>query len=131
MNRRDFVVSTFAGAVGLCAAPTLIGQRKPMEPDLAKLVDGAGLKVFNRTASKIVDGARNGVHLNAAANDGVAYVPGIELANGTIEIDLKGKDVQGQSFVGVAFHGVDGTTLDAVYFRPFNFKTEDADRRSH
>ena len=35
------------------------------------------------------------------------------------------------SFVGVAFHGVDGTTYDAIYFRPFNFKTEDAGRRSH
>ena len=41
---------------------------------------------------------------------------------------MKGKDVQGASFVGVAFHGVDGTTYDAIYFRPFNFKTEDQAR---
>ena len=37
---------------------------------------------------------------------------------------MKGKDVQGASFVGVAFHGIDGTTYDAIYFRPFNFKTK-------
>jgi hypothetical protein len=37
--------------------------------------------------------------------------------------------IQGQSFVGVAFHGVDGTTYDAIYFRPFNFRTEDPARR--
>jgi hypothetical protein len=36
-----------------------------------------------------------------------------------------------QSFVGVAFHGVDGTTYDAIYFRPFNFKTDDPVRRIH
>jgi hypothetical protein len=37
--------------------------------------------------------------------------------------------VQQQSFVGVAFHGVDGTTYDAIYFRPFNFRAEDPARR--
>jgi hypothetical protein len=58
-------------------------------------------------------------------------LPEIEFTNGTIEFDLKGKDVLQQSFVGVAFHGVDGTTYDAVYFRPFNFKATDAARRSH
>jgi hypothetical protein len=58
-------------------------------------------------------------------------LPEIEFTNGTIEFDLKGKDVLQQSFVGVAFHGVDGTTYDAVYFRPFNFKAADAARRSH
>ena len=36
-----------------------------------------------------------------------------------------------QSFVGVAFHGVDEKTLDAVYFRPFNFHATDSVRRIH
>jgi hypothetical protein len=36
-----------------------------------------------------------------------------------------------QSFVGIAFHGQDLNTYDAVYFRPFNFKSEEAIRRSH
>jgi hypothetical protein len=51
--------------------------------------------------------------------------------NGAIECDIKGKDVQQQSFVGVAFHGVDGTTFDAIYFRPFNFRAKDPVSRSH
>ena len=34
---------------------------------------------------------------------------------------MKGKNLQGQSFVGVAFHLIDGKTFDAIYFRPFNF----------
>src|SRR5207249_1314649 len=53
----------------------------------------------------------------------------------TIEPDLaalaEGNDVQQQSFVGVAFHGVDGTTYDAIYFRPFNFRAVDPARRIH
>ncbi len=67
--------------------------------------------------------------MNESPGDGVAYLPGIEFVNGAIEFDVKGKDVQQQSFVGVAFHGVDGTTYDAIYFRPFNFRTEDQARR--
>src|SRR5205823_4137338 len=29
------------------------------------------------------------------------------------------------------FHGVDEQTFDDVYFRPFNFKTDDTARRAH
>jgi hypothetical protein len=100
-----------------------------MEPDLAGLAAARGLDAFNRSASSLADGARKGVRLNEVPGDGVAYLKGVEFGNGTIELDIRGKDVPQQSFVGVAFHGVDGTTYDAIYFRPFNFKTEDAARR--
>jgi hypothetical protein len=75
------------------------------------------------------DVTKTGARLNEAPGDGVAYLEGIEFANGTIELDVRGKDVQQQSFVGIAFHGVDQATYDAVYFRPFNFKAEDPARR--
>jgi hypothetical protein len=128
MNRRDFVVSTFAYAVGLSTASRVLAQTKPTTPDLGAISAGKGLTVFNRTATNFTDGARKGIRLSAAEGDGVAYVDGVTLANGTIEFDVKGKDAQGQSFVGIAFHGVDGTTYDGIYFRPFNFKTEDKAR---
>jgi hypothetical protein len=38
--------------------------------------------------------------------------------------------VQG-SFVGVAFRVQDAKTYDAVYFRPFNFRAADPDRKAH
>lgn len=129
MNRRDFVISTVACAAGLSTASRIAGQTKAIERDLAALADGKGLNVFNRRASSFNDGAKKGVRLTESLGDGVAYVQGIEFANGTIEIDLKGKDVQQQSFVGVAFHGVDRMTYDAIYFRPFNFRAEDPARR--
>jgi len=89
------------------------------------------LEVFNRTVSSLHDGARAGVHLSEGAGEGPAYLRQIELGNGTIELDIRGKDIPQQSFVGVAFHGVDGTTYDAIYFRPFNFKTDDPVRHAH
>src|SRR5213592_3187487 len=124
MSRQVLVISTFVCAVGLCAAASKVaGQQQAIEPE--------GLKVFNRSVSSLSDGARKGVRLSEHAGDGVAYLQGVEFTNGTIELDVRGKDVPQQSFVGVAFHGVDGTTYDAIYFRPFNFKTDDSVRHAH
>ena len=128
MNRRDFVISTVAGAVGF-ATVRIAGQTKAVEHDLAALAGGKGLNVHNRSASSFTDGSRKGARLSANSGDGIAYLPGVQFTNGMIEIELKGKDVQQQSFLGVAFHGVDATTYDAIYFRPFNFRTEDQARR--
>ena len=130
MNRRELLASAVGWTVlAWSREPALLAQRAPAAPDLASLAESGKLAVFNRAVSKIVDGARHGVHMSERENDGVAYVPGLDFANGTIEIDIRGKDVPQQSFVGVAFHGVDGTTYDAVYFRPFNFRTDDQARR--
>lgn len=128
MNRRDFVFSTIGYAFGISSAARLSAQAKAIEPDLATLA-GKGLTVFNRTATSFADGPRKGARLSENQGDGVAFLPGATFGNGTIEIDLKGKDVQQQSFLGVAFHGVDAATYDAIYFRPFNFRTEDQARR--
>jgi hypothetical protein len=131
MHTRHVRIATLISVVigGLSASPWLAAQKQAVQPDLAALAANKGLTVFNRTATALTDGARKGARMSEAEGDGVAYVPGIEFADGTIEFDVRGKDVQQQSFVGVAFHGVDGTTYDAVYFRPFNFKTEDQARR--
>jgi hypothetical protein len=126
MHRRNFVNLTFGSLAGLSLAPDVIGQQKTIEPDLTSLADGKVLSVFNCCLSGFKDGAKNGVRLSV---DGVAYLTGVEFSNGAIEVDMRGKDVEQQSFIGVVFHGVDGKTYDAIYFRPFNFKTEDAARR--
>jgi hypothetical protein len=128
MTRRDFVISNLGVAVALVTPSRIAAQQKPIESDLTVLADGKGLNASKRTITRLADGARKGVRLSEAQGEGPAYLPGVEFANGTIEVDLKGKDVQGASFIGVAFHGVDGTTYDAIYFRPFNFKTEDQAR---
>ncbi|HXL56395.1 MAG TPA: hypothetical protein VN958_09070, partial [Chitinophagaceae bacterium] len=60
---------------------------------------------------------------------GIVWLKDVSFSKGTIEIDLRGKDVFLQSFLGIAFHGIDTTTYDVVYFRPFNFKHTDTLRR--
>jgi hypothetical protein len=131
MNRRVSVFSVVAYAVVLSTPSSLVAQQRPLEPDLAALAEGTGLDVLNRRATSLREGATKGVHLSESGGEGVAYLRGIEFANGTIEFDVRGKDVPQQSFVGVAFHGADGTTYDAIYFRPFNFRADDPARRSH
>jgi Domain of Unknown Function (DUF1080) len=129
MKRRSFVISLAASATGLFTDSVLAGQKKIISPDLAGLADGKGLKIFNRGVSSLKEGAKKGVRLTESSGEGIAYLQGVEFGNGVIEFDVRGKDVQQQSFVGIAFHGVDGTTYDAIYFRPFNFRTEDQARR--
>ncbi|HZY36818.1 MAG TPA: hypothetical protein VFE53_09235 [Mucilaginibacter sp.] len=68
---------------------------------------------------------------NAISEVGILWLKGVTFKDGTIDIDLKGWDVQNMSFIGVAFHGRDTTTYDAVYFRPFNFYSPDTSRRKH
>lgn len=82
--------------------------------------------VFNRKAD-----FDNGVaHLNAQSHDGILWLKHSNFQNGVIEADIKGKNAPGQSFVGLAFHGQDNLTFDAVYFRPFNFKNPDRNQFS-
>jgi len=119
MNRRSFMLATG------CAGAAL-GQSSAKTLDLANLAENNGFKFFGCTSSVLREGERNAVHLSSGC---VAYVEGAEFANGVIELDLRGQDVQQQSFLGVAFHGVDGTVYDSIYFRPFNFRAEDPARR--
>lgn len=69
------------------------------------------------------------IYLNAEENDGMLWINDYTFSNGIIELDIKGKDERGRSFVGIAFHGNDNETFDGVYFRPFNFKSPE--RNSH
>lgn len=123
------MISTFACVAGLPGTTGLAGQKKTIEPDLASLAEAKGLEVFNRSLSPLNEGTRRGARLSESPGDGVAYLRGVEFADGAIECQVRGKDVQQQSFVGVAFHGLDEKTYDAIYFRPFNFKAEDPARR--
>ena len=112
MNRRRFVISTFSCAVGLSVAPRIIGQTKEIELDLAAFAEKGKLILFNRGVSSLNDTAKRGVRLSENPAMGLAYLQAIEFSNGTIECEVRGKDVQQHSFIGVAFHGIDETTYE-------------------
>src|SRR5689334_17709650 len=101
-------------------------------PDLADLVKNRKISVFNRTVSPSNDPQnKNGIHLDEKEGNGVAWLNGISFSNGTIEFDAKGRNVMQQSFLGFAFHGSNDSTMDVVYFRPFNFQSNDPERKNH
>jgi hypothetical protein len=85
--------------------------------------------MVNRTGVRIDD--RNGVRLSGAPGNGVAWVEGTDFQSGTIEVDVRGRESRGQTFVGVAFHRKDDNTYEAVYLRPFNFRASDPIRKQH
>jgi hypothetical protein len=60
---------------------------------------------------------------------GMIWLKGVSFTNGTIDIDLRGKDVFMQSFLGVAFHAKDTLNYELVYFRPFRFHSTDTPTR--
>ena len=88
-------------------------------------------KVVNRQISMHDSLDKKIVHLDAREGDGVAWIKGENFTTGTIEFDLKGKDILQQSFIGIAFHAKNDSSFDAIYFRPFNFQSPDATRKSH
>ena len=99
---------------------------KPIVPDLNIASDAAEWTVFNRE----VDVDEGVVHLDAKAGSGFIKLNNFIMGDGTVELDIKGKDLQGQSFVGLAFHGLNDSVYDAIYFRPFNFKNEERNTHS-
>ncbi len=105
------------------AAP-LFAQKKSY--DLQQLLKEKKLTAYRGTVVSITDGSRKGISMT-----GLAYLPDVTFSTGTIDVDLRGKDVMQQSFIGIAFHGVDTTTTDIVYFRPFNFRSADPVRKIH
>jgi hypothetical protein len=99
--------------------------------DLGELARSNRLELFNRTLKENKTQWPETIFLDAAPGDGLAWVAGAELSEGTIELEIKGKNEQGRSFVGIVFHGQDDRTFDVVYVRPFNFKSAEQERRNH
>jgi hypothetical protein len=85
-------------------------------------------KLLTDTATKI-NILEDKDHTGAITLKGTAWLKDVSFSKGTIDLDLRGKNVFLQSFLGIAFHGVNDSTYDVVYFRPFNFKHEDTARR--
>jgi hypothetical protein len=81
---------------------------------------------FSKTLAPLDAGDKHGVTC-----DGIAWLKDTRFSNGVIDIDFRGRDAFQKSFLGIIFHGVDTTTYDIIYFRPFNFRTTDSVRREH
>jgi hypothetical protein len=128
---RKFIRKAFHLFIIILISGISFAQDTTIIPDLTKIVSNESWKLSNRDVSIRTENQTEFVFFNAREGDGLAWLEGFEFTNGIIEADIKGKDLQGSSFVGIAFRGVDEQTYDAVYFRPFNFKSEDSVRKGH
>ncbi|MBL8096661.1 MAG: hypothetical protein JNL73_20975 [Anaerolineales bacterium] len=109
----------------------------PIIPDLKTLAAAAGSTPVRLTW---VDDARGRPALRieptktefAISDEWVVILSDVTLTDGVIEFDALGQSEPPQSnFLGVAFRLVDDVTHDVVYFRPFNFRAADPDRKAH
>jgi len=98
---------------------------------LEDLKSGDNCVTLNRIMSPLKDGSRSGISLDEREGNGLVWLDELSFTSGTIEVDIRGKNKPGQSFVGIAFHGAGDNAYDAIYFRPFNFQSPDANRKSH
>lgn len=121
------LLSALAVKMPVTAEPS---QSAAASIDLAERLAAGKLKVVNREATPL-QGDRRGIHVNEKPGNGVVWIEGSDFAEGTLEVDVRGRDMVGQSFLGVAFHGKDDNTYEAVYLRPFNFRAQDPVRHQH
>ncbi|HSD05763.1 hypothetical protein [Flavobacterium sp.] len=110
---------------------TLAQKVEKSNYDLGKLFSQNKLIAVNREISASPDKIYSAIKVHEKEGEGVVWLKDVKFSKGAIDIDLKGKDVLQKSFIGIAFHGADDKTYDAVYFRPFNFKTSDSVRHIH
>src|SRR6266849_2530175 len=113
--------------VGPAQAPQSGAQQRI---DLAERLAAGRLRGVNREVAKL-QGSRDGVHVTEKMDPGVVWIEGSDFVEGTIEVDVRGRDVLQRSFVGIAFHRKDDTTYESVYLRPFNFRADDPVRHRH
>jgi hypothetical protein len=123
LDENYFMRVLFLFILGCIAAINLEAQTTRV--DLHQHFANNKLTIYNRIAKPEQQGTRAAIVLNEDVEEGLAVIPGIDFSTGTIEIDLKGQNVLQHSFIGVAFHLTDSNHFDAVYFRPFQFLSND------
>ena len=107
---------------------TLVSQaQKVQKYNLSGLLKDGKLIHTHAQQVSIID-AFNG---RAVTAKGVILLKHVTFSTGSIDVDMRGRDVFQQSFVGIAFHAVDTITYEAIYFRPFNFPSTDTLRDKH
>jgi len=115
----------FLIAIAQLATASLWAQSSSQE------LHGQKYTVVNRTLSSFEEEGKKGIRFSEAQGSGVAWIDGKEFSEGTITFEARGRDVFQKSFIGVAFHGTDDQTYEAIYFRPFNFQSTDPVRKIH
>jgi hypothetical protein len=128
---RELLICAGVAMMGIAGGTSVAGsQAGPAAIDLAERLKTGTLRAVNREVTAL-QGTPRGVHVTQKEGPGVVWLEGSDFAQGTITLDVRGRDVLQQSFLGVAFHRKNDNTYEAVYLRPFNFRADDPDRHQH
>jgi hypothetical protein len=124
-NKRNTMILAYT----ICFGLNCFAQNQTVKPDLS--IRNSFQLVNRDVALSTNEQGKTIVHLNNKPGNGVAWIKNLSFEKGVIEFDAKGKNILQQSFIGIAFHGVNDSTFDAIYFRPFNFQSPHTLRKSH
>ncbi|MDZ4706851.1 MAG: hypothetical protein SH818_00500 [Saprospiraceae bacterium] len=113
-----FILSSLAGF-----AQNIL--QKPGTIDLISMFNKNQLTIVNREVKVGKEKGNDYIEFLLNEDEGLAWIEGIDFRTGIIELYLKGQDIFQHSFLGIAFHGDNDTTFEAIYFRPFQFQTTD------
>jgi hypothetical protein len=98
-------------------------------PDLQRIAGGVGATLIGKATVRWDANAKG---RPALFTTGILWLDTVNFTDGTIECDILGKSApRGSNFPGVVFHGVNDSTYDSVYFRPFNFRAENPENARH
>lgn len=133
MRSRRAVATIRWSFVAVCLGSVLpLRAQTPEAIEVTTVGKDPRWKVAGRTTLVADVNGKHALRISEGPGMGLVWLDGYNFTNGVIEADILGRSqpVQG-SFVGLAFHVVDGSTHEAVYFRPFNFRAADSTRHSH
>jgi len=105
---------------------SLTGFTQTQKPDLQ---DKSLWTVTGRSITYFNEGGKRGITFDEREGNGLMVLNQGWFREGTIEFDVKGRNVPQKSFVGFAFQVQNDSTYEAIYFRPFNFINPDTLRR--
>ena len=114
-----------------CSGPTAL------RPDVGRITDAGVWRVVNAEPHVAAEDGKHVLRLapiggnRKGSNIAIALVAGLTCAEATIDVDLRGQGEANASFIGIAFGVSDAEHYEAVYFRPFRFRSADAVERSH
>jgi hypothetical protein len=83
------------------------------------------LQLASNIEISISEKPENTIKLHAKPLGGMAILKNVNFNNGTIDLELKGENNPGKSFVGIAFNIQNDSTYESIYFRPFNFGSKE------
>jgi hypothetical protein len=107
------------------------GKAQTIHYNLVQMLHDGQITTAHKNAVNGAVQITDGIDRPAINLQGNAWLKDVTFTNGRIDIDLRGKNIPGQSFIGVAFSAQNDSDYECVYFRPFNFESTDSLHRIH